>query len=97
MTSLLDDLIPTPMADQTPCMEHSDPEIWFPATAETAKYATSLCGTCPISAACLEGALARQEGWGVWGGQLFEHGQVVRQKRGRGRPRKHQAASSTAA
>lgn len=88
MTSLIDDLIMTGTAEPTPCMEHTDPEIWFPSTASAAAFAKSLCGTCPIAASCLDGALRRDEGWGVWGGELFEHGQIVRVKRGRGRPRK---------
>ena len=88
MTSLLDDLIPVGLAEPTPCTEHSDPEIWFPATPATAEFAKSLCGTCPLAVQCLAGAIERQEGWGVWGGELFEHGRIVSQKRRRGRPRK---------
>ena len=36
-------------------------------------------------APCLEGAIERQEPYGVWGGQLFLHGRMVGgQKRRRG-------------
>ena len=44
--------------------------------------------------ACLEGALSRSEPCGVWGGQLFDDGRVVAQKRGVGRPRLHAAPES---
>jgi WhiB family redox-sensing transcriptional regulator len=37
---------------------------------------------------CFEGALARREPWGVWGGELFFQGKVLAQKRKRGRPPK---------
>ncbi len=40
---------------------------------------------------CLEGALARREPWGVWGGQLFVNGRILPQKRKRGRPPKNPA------
>ena len=39
-------------------------------------------------AECLEGALERQELWGVWGGQLFMNGKMLTVKRRRGRPPK---------
>ncbi|GAA2332814.1 hypothetical protein GCM10009854_05200 [Saccharopolyspora halophila] len=73
--------------DQLPCRR--DPDLWFadrPADLERAK---TLCADCPLKDQCLAGALARSEPWGVWGGEIFEHGRVVARKRGRGRPRKH--------
>ena len=51
--------------------------------------ARAICSKCPLSAACLEGALERAEPWGVWGGQLIETGRIVADKRPRGRPPKH--------
>ena len=39
-----------------------------------------------VRAQCLEGALSRQEPAGVWGGELFEDGQVIAKKRKAGRP-----------
>ncbi len=77
-------------AGQPPCRTH-DAGLWFadrPADIETAKL---LCAQCPVRLACLEGALARSEPWGVWGGELFEHGLVIARKRPRGRPRKQVA------
>lgn len=69
-----------------------DPDLWFaerPADLETAK---SFCADCPIRNACLTGALDRREPWGVWGGEIFDHGVVIARKRPRGRPRKEVAA-----
>lgn len=51
--------------------------------------AKAICSKCTMAASCLEGALERQEPWGVWGGELIESGRVVVNKRPRGRPPKH--------
>src|SRR5687767_8927559 len=51
--------------------------------------AKAICATCPAMVPCLEGAIARAEPWGVWGGQLLLNGKVLAVKRRRGRPRKH--------
>lgn len=72
----------------TPC-QAEEPEIWFSETPAGVEYAKALCGDCPFRVSCLEGALARREPWGVWGGELFEQGVVIPRKRPRGRPRKH--------
>lgn len=81
---------PHPQGPQalTPCMEE-EPDTWFADTPDGVEFAKALCGTCPFKQECLEGALARREPWGVWGGELFERGVVVPRKRPRGRPRKH--------
>jgi WhiB family redox-sensing transcriptional regulator len=71
----------------TPCQQ-SDPDLWFAeGTAET-EHARLLCHACHLRAACLAGALARAEPWGVWGGEVLQDGQIIPVKRGRGRPRK---------
>jgi len=57
-------------------------------TLSTAR-AKAICAKCKLAESCLEGALARAEPWGVWGGELIENGRVVRNKRPRGRPPKH--------
>lgn len=80
-----------PAADRLPCRVE-DPDLWFaerPADLETAK---SFCTDCPVRRACLTGALDRREPWGVWGGEIFDHGVVIARKRPRGRPRKEVAA-----
>lgn len=72
---------------ETPCRVY-DPELWFAEQPDRVATAQALCGTCPLRLACLAGALERREPWGVWGGELFEHGAPVARKRGPGRPRK---------
>ena len=51
--------------------------------------AKAICSKCKLAESCLEGALARAEPWGVWGGELIESGRIVLNKRPRGRPPKH--------
>lgn len=51
--------------------------------------AKRICAGCPVLEQCLEGALARKEPLGVWGGQLFSNGKVLASKRRRGRPPKN--------
>ncbi|MDZ7674496.1 MAG: WhiB family transcriptional regulator [Acidimicrobiales bacterium] len=51
--------------------------------------AKRICATCPVMEQCLEGALARKEPLGVWGGQLFQSGRILMAKRRRGRPPKN--------
>lgn len=70
-----------------PC-HAADPDLWFaenPADLERAKV---LCGDCPVRRQCLAAALDRAEPWGVWGGEILQHGIVLARKRPRGRPRK---------
>ena len=79
------------IAGLIPCRS-GNPELWFAEQAPQIAEAKALCASCPIVAACLQGALDREEPWGVWGGQVFVDGEIVAQKRGRGRPRKLDAA-----
>ena len=51
--------------------------------------AKRICATCPVMEECLDGALARKEPLGVWGGQLFQNGRILMAKRRRGRPPKN--------
>lgn len=62
--------------------------LFFSEEPSEIAEAKSLCTECPLRVSCLEGALARQEPWGVWGGQLFDRGRPIAIKRKRGRPRK---------
>jgi len=65
-----------------------DPDLFFSENPEDLRLAKALCGHCPARTACLAGALQRGEPWGVWGGELFQSGQIIEGKRPRGRPRK---------
>jgi len=69
-----------------PC-HNSNPELFFSEKSDEISVAKSLCGGCPVRKECLKGALSRQEPCGVWGGELFEDGQVIARKRMPGRPR----------
>ena len=72
------------------CREY-DADLWFSESPTELEYAKSLCADCPVRIECLAGALERHEPWGVWGGEIFEKGNVVARKRPRGRPRKNAA------
>ena len=74
-----------------PCHK-SDPEMFFSEDREIIERAKRACGSCPVRAACLKGALSRQEPCGVWGGELFQEGRVIQERRGVGRPRLVQMA-----
>ncbi|WP_203336807.1 WhiB family transcriptional regulator [Nocardioides limicola] len=78
--------------DNLPCRVN-DPELWFAEAPSDVEEAKALCQQCPVRALCLAGALARQEPWGVWGGELFLRGTVIPRKRPRGRPRKTETAA----
>jgi WhiB family redox-sensing transcriptional regulator len=74
-----------------PCQ--SDPELFFAEKPQDVGRAKSLCRRCPVRPACLAGALERSEPWGVWGGELFQHGVITAGKRARGRPRTARVAA----
>lgn len=48
--------------------------------------AKAICRRCALAADCLEGALARAEAYGVWGGQLLVDGAIAVAPPRRGRP-----------
>jgi len=62
--------------------------LFFSEQLDDIRLAKAICAGCPLQSPCLEGALSRQEPWGVWGGELFVKGRIIAQKRKRGRPRK---------
>jgi WhiB family redox-sensing transcriptional regulator len=70
-----------------PC-HSADPELFFSEDQQVIAQAKTLCGGCPMKAKCLAGALSRAEPCGVWGGELFDDGQVIQAKRMPGRPAK---------
>ena len=51
--------------------------------------AKAMCALGPVRFECLQGALEREEPWGVWGGDLLSGGRIVANKRPCGRPPKH--------
>lgn len=51
-------------------------------------YAIEICKSCNVQKECLDGAMARQEPHGVWGGYLLLHGKIVIFKRPLGRSKK---------
>jgi WhiB family redox-sensing transcriptional regulator len=63
--------------------------LFFSEQLDDIARAKEICRKCPLIEECLAGALARREPWGVWGGQLFQHGKVLAFKRKRGRPPKN--------
>ena len=70
-----------------PCRS-GDADLFFAESPAELERAKTLCAACSIRAECLAGAVRRQEPWGVWGGEIFEHGAVIARKRPRGRPSK---------
>jgi WhiB family redox-sensing transcriptional regulator len=72
---------------ELPCRT-DEADLWFAERPEQVGRAQALCQECPIRNQCLAGALIRREPWGVWGGEIFDHGRIVPFKRGRGRPAK---------
>jgi WhiB family transcriptional regulator, redox-sensing transcriptional regulator len=67
-------------------------QLFFSDELQDIARAKHICATCPAMIPCLEGALARREPWGVWGGQLFLNGKILSGKRRRGRPPKRPRA-----
>ena len=77
------------MLDATCRNEGIPTSLFFSEDLSEIAQAKAICATCPAMVPCLEGAIARAEPWGVWGGQLLLNGKVLAVKRRRGRPRKH--------
>ena len=63
--------------------------LFFSEQLDDIARAKAICAECPVRQGCFEGALARREPYGVWGGHLFFKGKVLAMKRPRGRPPKH--------
>jgi WhiB family redox-sensing transcriptional regulator len=62
--------------------------LFFSEQLDDIARAKAICTGCELRVPCLDGAVARREPWGVWGGQLFANGKILAQKRKRGRPPK---------
>lgn len=68
-----------------PCLRE-DLQLWFSDRPADLELAKAHCRPCPLRGACLDGALARREPHGVWGGEIFEQGTITARKAPRGRP-----------
>ena len=94
-TSLSADIAPTPasapLASRPRCSDGAGTlaHLFFSDDDLDIARAKAICRTCPLAAACLENALARNEAYGVWGGTLLIDGEPVRFARRRGRPPVH--------
>lgn len=60
-------MTPALIPDGGLCAE-TDPEVFFPDKGESTRTAKAVCMACPVRAACLAAAVARNERHGVWGG-----------------------------
>ena len=45
--------------------------MWFSPVLLDVADCLRLCAGCPVQLACLAGAKARRESYGIWGGRLF--------------------------
>ena len=91
MIGLSDVTAPSDQSMNLPCY-NTEPDLFFSEDEALIAAAKSLCAACPVRAKCLAGALSRQEPIGVWGGELFDDGEVIERKRKAGRPRLVSAA-----
>ncbi|MBB2894060.1 WhiB family transcriptional regulator [Flexivirga oryzae] len=84
-----------PDRDEKPALpcQTRHPELWFTDDPVDIARAKTLCRACVMRKECLAGAMSRQEEVGIWGGEIFWHGEVVAVRPRRGRPPRHAAAS----
>lgn len=89
LAETLDDISPAVRADAA-CndLQGSLSGVFFSEELQDIAAAKRICASCPVLLDCLEGAVARHEPWGVWGGQMFVNGRILASKRRRGRPPK---------
>ncbi len=89
LAEAIDDISPAVRANAA-CndLQGSLTGVFFSEELQDIAAAKRMCAACPVMAECLEGALARREPFGVWGGQLFLNGRILASKRRRGRPPK---------
>lgn len=86
------------IADKARCNDGTGAmsELFFSEEIPEIIKAKQICRFCEAREACLAGAVARGEPWGVWGGELFMNGKIIPKKRPRGRPPKDPAKQLTA-
>ena len=71
--------------DPLPC-RRKNPRLWFSDLPAELQRAKAYCRPCPVRLPCLAGAVERHEPHGVWGGEIFDRGEIITEKRPRGRP-----------
>ncbi|QDP95829.1 WhiB family transcriptional regulator [Microlunatus elymi] len=59
------------IADLVPSCSRTDPDVWFSRERQDVRTCARICAGCPLRAACLAGALVRDEEAGIWGGVRF--------------------------
>lgn len=62
--------------------------LFFSDDVRDTQRARAICAGCPVRELCLTKALERREPFGVWGGEFLMDGEIVKVRRGRGRPPK---------
>lgn len=60
-----------------------DTDVFFPLRGEDVRAAKAVCADCPVSAECLDEALAEREVIGVWGGTSERERRRIRRIRAR--------------
>ncbi len=73
--------------DPLPC-HRENPELWFSGHPADLQLAKAYCQLCAMRLICLAGAVERREPHGVGGGEIFDRGAIITEKRPRGRPGK---------
>ena len=78
--------------ERAACRDHPElaPDVWYPTATSiddpVARAAITVCEACPVTAECLEYALAREDAtgtrYGIWGGLTADQ----RARLSRGRP-----------
>lgn len=53
------------------CRKTGGPDLFFSDSPSDKARAINICHSCPVRAQCLQGAVARNEMYGIWGGYLF--------------------------
>src|ERR1700722_4297873 len=59
-----------------PCLRE-DMQLWFSERPADLELAKSYCQPCPLRKLCLDGAVARREPHGGWGGEVFARGRIT--------------------
>jgi WhiB family redox-sensing transcriptional regulator len=78
----------SPMTGRARCSDGAGTltHLFFSDDDHEVARAKAICRSCPLAESCLDGALERQEAYGVWGGVLLIEGEPSRFPRRRGRP-----------